>query len=228
MRSVLRRRRAAVNPGAQRYTESMTLRAPQALQGPQGDKGHGRPRLVLPLLLAAALLPAAARAQPASPEGAPGVDVGQEAARFRSGYRLATADGYVTMAGGAVGLGGLIASAGGYQPTGDILSYGGSGLWALGFCLEAGGLGMQHGAAERLGLDPGRGLFAGGATLGAFGLASTAVSIYVSSTSLFGDKNAIATASFIAGGLALVTGARLFLAFDERRLLRALAGTLQF
>lgn len=177
------------------------------------------------LAVGLALLPGRAGAQPAPLDP---VSQAAELSRFRTGSRLATAGGYVTMAGGGVGLAGLIAAAGGYNPTGTYLSYGGSGLWALGFCLEAGGVSMQHNAAERLGLDPGRGLFVTGTTLGALGLASTAASLYVGATDHFGDKNLLATLSFMAGGLVFVTVARVLYAFDERRLARALSGSIQF
>lgn len=155
-------------------------------------------------------------------------DRNAELARFSTGQRLAAAGGYVGMAGGALGLAGLLTSALEYQPTGDILAYGGSGLWALGFCLEAGGLGLQHSAAGRLGLDPGRGLFAGGTTLGVLGLASAGVSLYTAKSNVFSDSDSDTRLkvqlSLMAGSIVFMTVGRILYAFDERRLARAFFG----
>lgn len=123
------------------------------------------------------------------------------------------------------------------QTVGVAFSYAGAGVDALGFGLTASGYGVLHSAAQRLGRDPGRGLFAAGTTVGALAFASLGASIFLLSTNYYTDPirsgniysvNGVAVLSCLAGSGLLFAVSQTLYNYDHHRLAQALKGVYSF
>jgi len=102
--------------------------------------------------------------------------------------------------------------------TGPVLAYVGASTSAVGFVLQANGLGWQHRVLDRLGVDPGRGMFAVGTTIGLLGFTSVGASYFFGLTShLDPHDQQVAVLATSIGGAALCAIAGLFYAIDSSR-----------
>jgi len=106
--------------------------------------------------------------------------------------------------------------------TAPLLAYMGSSASALGFVLAASGLGYQHHLLYEVGADPGRGVFAGGTTLGLLGFASVGLSYFFGFTNYLAphDQGIAILASSMTGTVLCLVGGILYTS-DASRLKRA-------
>jgi hypothetical protein len=103
-----------------------------------------------------------------------------------------------------------------------LLAYIGSSTSALGFIFSASGLGYQHSLLRELDIDPGRGLFAAGTTLGLVGFLGVGAGYFFGLTNFLDahDQGIAILASSISGTVLCAVGSLLY-TIDESRLKRA-------
>jgi hypothetical protein len=105
---------------------------------------------------------------------------------------------------------------------GPALAYTGASLSTAGFILNAAGLGYEHHVLDRLGYDPGRGLYGFGTTLGLLGILGTGASYFFGATSYLNPHdqgNAIIATSITGAALCGVAG--ILYAVDSSHVLKA-------
>lgn len=166
--------------------------------------------------LALALFPCAARPAAADPPEAEGLR------RWRSGAAVRLAGVVSSLTGGGLGLAGSVAVWRGAPGVGQGLLYGATGAIGAGFTLSAVGLGLQHRGLERLGVDPGWGLYAAGTALGGAGLLAGGAASFLRGTEYAPEeqRGPLALSLAIAGASCLITASVLYLV-DGGRLRRA-------
>ena len=99
-----------------------------------------------------------------------------------------------------------------------LLSYIGSSVSALGFVFSAAGLGSQHLLLSELQADTGRGIFAGGTTLGLLGFVSVGFSYFFGLTNYLSphDQGVAIFASSLTGTVLCFVGGILYTADASR------------
>jgi len=105
---------------------------------------------------------------------------------------------------------------------GPVLAYVGSSASAAGFVLTATGLGLEHNILDKLGADPGRGIFGIGTTFGIIGFGGVALSYFFGLTSyLQPHDQSIAILTTSIGGAALCGLASILYSIDSSHVKKA-------
>jgi hypothetical protein len=101
---------------------------------------------------------------------------------------------------------------------GPAMAYAGASASAAGFVMSAAGLGYEHHLLDRMGVDPGRGRFAIGTSIGVLGFTSVGISYFFGFTHYLNphDREVAILATSI-GGAALCAIAGLVYVFDSSR-----------
>jgi hypothetical protein len=101
---------------------------------------------------------------------------------------------------------------------GPVLAYAGSTTSAAGFIFTAAALGYEHRILDRVGVDPGRGLFATGTVIGMLGFTAVGASYFFGLTNyLDAHDQQVAVLATSIGGAALCGLAGLVYLFDSSR-----------
>jgi hypothetical protein len=110
------------------------------------------------------------------------------------------------------------------RPTdaGPALAYAGASASAVGFALNAAGLGWEHRLLGEVGADPGRGLFGAGTALGVLGFATVGASYFFGLTDYLNPHDqSVAILATSLSGTALCAIAGLLYAIDSSHVKRA-------
>jgi hypothetical protein len=150
----------------------------------------------------------------------------EEVSRWRSARIASVVGSLVSLVGSGLSVAAVIYVAvtpAGINPPspsdpGTALAYAGSTTSAAGFVISATALGVEHRILDRLGVDPGRGPFAVGTTIGILGFTTVGTSYLFGLTHIFEPNNQqVAVLVTTIGGAALCGIAGLFYAIDSSR-----------
>jgi len=105
---------------------------------------------------------------------------------------------------------------------GPVLAYVGSSASAVGFVFTATGLGLEHNILDKMGADPGRGIFGVGTTFGIVGFSGVALSYFFGLTNYLNPHDqSIAILTTTIGGAALCGIASILYSIDSSHVKKA-------